>query len=105
MKAGDLKPCALCGKGMMHSGVPLFYRVTVEHMGVDLREIQRAAGMEQVMGNVALARVFHDPDVATRLGEPVASLVCQDCALNSRLPLAMLAEERDGGNSPNRTKA
>ena len=39
MKAEDFKPCALCGKGMMHTGVPLFYRVTVEHLGIKMREV------------------------------------------------------------------
>jgi hypothetical protein len=91
VKAADFKPCALCGKGMMHAGVPLFYRVTVEHMGIDVRECERASGMEQFLGNVALARVFHDPDVAQCVGEPVTTLVCQSCALTPSL-LARLAE-------------
>ena len=92
MKAGEFKPCALCGKGMMHSGVPLFYRVTVEHMGVLVREVERSAGMEQFMGNVAIARVFHDPDVGERIGDPSTRLVCQPCALEPHL-LARLMED------------
>lgn len=93
MKAGELEKCCLCGKGMMHSGVPLFYRVTVEHMGVKVREVQRAHGMEEFMGgNVALARVFHDPDIAERIGEPTQKLVCQTCALEPHL-LAQIGDE------------
>lgn len=91
MKAAELKKCAFCGKGMMHAGVPLFYRITVENMGINVREFQRTAGMEQFMGNVALARVFHDPDIAERLGEPVTAMVCQDCAIEPH-PLALLAD-------------
>jgi hypothetical protein len=76
MTAGDFKPCALCGRGVMHAGVPIFYRVRIESMGINLQEVQRTAGMEQFMGgHVALARVFHDPDIATpiALGNPFAA--------------------------------
>lgn len=100
MKAGEFKPCALCGKGMLHAGVPLFYRVTVEHMGVKVREVERSAGMEQFLGNVALARVFHDPEVAERIGAPVKTLVCQSCALEPHL-LARL-NESDENNAVDR---
>ncbi len=92
MRAGDFKPCALCGKGVMHSGIPLFYRLHIESMGVDMRAAQRAHGMEQYMGgHVALARVFEDPDIATRIGESKTVLVCQDCAIKPHL-VAQLGE-------------
>ena len=97
MKAEDFKPCALCGKGMMHTGVPLFYRVTVEHLGIKMREVERAAGMEQFMGHVALARVFHDPEIAEAIGKPVTVLVCQSCAMEPHL-LARLAEVESGAD-------
>lgn len=94
MKAEELKPCAFCGKGMMHSGVPLFYRLTVEHMGIDVREVQRASGMEQFMGNnVALARVFHDPEIAKRVGDQHTALVCQSCALEPHMLAGLIQDE------------
>ena len=33
MKAGDFTKCRLCGKGVAHTNVPLFYRVKIERMG------------------------------------------------------------------------
>lgn len=81
MKTGELQPCALCGQGVMHTGVPLFWRVAFRRMGVDLGAVRRAAGMELVMGgHVALARVFADPDIANPVAEEHAILVCEECA-------------------------
>ncbi len=94
MKAGDFKPCACCGKGVMHTGVPVFWRVRIERMGIDARAVQQTHGMEQFMGgHVALARVFQDPDIATPIvDEPTTLLICEDCALKP-LMLAVLAED------------
>ncbi len=81
MKAGDFKPCAFCGKGVMHTGIPLFYRVKIERLGIKGGEVQRAAGMEQFMGgNVALARVFHDPDLTQVVMDEITVLVCETCS-------------------------
>jgi hypothetical protein len=92
MKAGDFKPCALCGKGVMHAGVPIFYRVQIESMGINLQEVQRTAGMEQFMGGyVAIARVLHDPDIATPIVPAVTALVCQSCSTKPHI-VARLAE-------------
>jgi len=95
MKAGEIKPCAFCGKGVMHTGLPLFYSVRVQRMGIDMREVDRAAGMEQFMGgHVALARIFHDPEIANPFGEAVNSLVCEACAMKPNL-FARLNERPD----------
>lgn len=93
MKASDFKPCAICGKGVMHSGMPLFYRVKVETMGVDSQAVRQVHGLETMLGSVALARVMGpDPDIAKPVIEdqPTA-LVCQPCALEAR-PLLLLME-------------
>lgn len=97
MKAADFKPCAICGKGVMHAGVPLFYRVKIESMGVDVNAVRRHAGLEQVFGGgqpgAVLAHIMGPND---DLAKPIienepAVLVCQPCALESR-PLLLLAE-------------
>lgn len=102
MKAADLKPCAICGKGVMHAGTPIFYRVKVESMGIDVNAVRRADAMERYFGGsaanqagVAVARVFEDPEIAKPIIEdqPVV-LVCQPCALEPR-PLLLLME-REG---------
>jgi hypothetical protein len=92
MRAGDFAPCALCGKGVMHTGVPLFYRVRIETMGVNARAVQSAHAMELYMGgHVALARVFEDPDIATPVVPEATALVCQTCGTQPHL-LAQLSE-------------
>ena len=91
MKAGDFKPCALCGRGVMHAGIPLFYRGRSESMGIDANAVRQTAGLEMMFGNVALARVMGpDPDIAKPLGDEVIALVCQPCALQPNL-IAQLA--------------
>jgi hypothetical protein len=82
MKAGEITKCAVCGQGVMHDGLPLFWRVTCERMGVDLAAVKREVGMELLMGgNVALARLLGPgEDIAAPLGEPRTVLVCEACA-------------------------
>jgi hypothetical protein len=97
MKAEDLKPCALCGKGMMHAGVPLFYQVTVQTMGVDARAVQQQHGLETFFGGgrggVAMSRVFSpDPDVAKAIGDPHRTLVCQSCSVEPHMLMRLASE-------------
>lgn len=82
MKHPDFKPCALCGEGMMHTGIPLFYVVTVQRMKVDLNEVKRAHSYEQFLGNPALA--YHmgpQRDLATPFSESVKLFICEACAI------------------------
>ena len=96
MKAEDFKTSALCGKGVMHNGVPLFYRCRITPMGIDARAVQQTHGLEQMFGGVGggarLARVMGpDPDIAKPITEEQTALVCQDCSMQPHL-FAMLAE-------------
>jgi hypothetical protein len=50
--------------------------------------------MEQFMGgHVALARVFHDPDIATPIAPAVTALVCQECSVQPHI-VARLSESQ-----------
>jgi hypothetical protein len=81
MKAEDLRPCALCGQGVMHAGVPIFWRVSFRRMGVDIGAVRRSAGLEMVLGSVALARVMGpDEAIASPLADEHTILVCEQCA-------------------------
>lgn len=81
MKSDELRPCALCGHGVGHTGLPLFWRVTTERFGIERHAVNQAAGMEQIFGGaVALARVCSDPDIAAPIGEQRTLLVCEACA-------------------------
>lgn len=89
MRAGDLERCGGCGKGLMHTGMPLFWRVRIERMGIDRNALQRVHGMEQYFGGtagaaVAIARVFEDPELANPLGDGHTILLCEDCAIESQ---------------------
>lgn len=82
MKAGDLENCVLCGQGMMHAGMPLFWRITLQRMGVDMAAVQREAGLEMMMGgHVALARIMGpNEDIAAPIGAERTVLVCERCS-------------------------
>lgn len=91
MKAGEIQKCAACHKGVMHTRLPLFYTATIQRHGVNTAEVQRAAGMEQFMGgHVALARVFHDPDITEPITEPVQLFLCEHCADTPQVLAALL---------------
>lgn len=87
MKAKELRPCGICGNGLMHTGVPLFYRVTIEVMGIDLQAVRERRGLEMLFGDkpgsAALAEVFAPTgEVANRVHDPDSMLICQQCAAN-----------------------
>lgn len=82
MKARDLQNCRLCGRGIAHAGHISFWTVSLQRMGLDKKGINRVAGMEQFFGGeVAIARVFCDDDIAQPLGDPGKVFVCETCAL------------------------
>jgi len=83
MKHKDLRPCANCGKGVMHAGNPIFYRVKVETFGVDCNAVQRQAGLEMMLGGHAgLANVMGpDDDMASLVCENIR-IFCSSCMLD-----------------------
>lgn len=92
MNRADFKPCAICHKGMMHTGLPLFYRVTIERMGIDLRAVRQQHGLEQLTGSVGLADVFSpNSALASPLPDPSVVLICEECAMKETM-IAVLAE-------------
>lgn len=94
MKHKDFSPCASCGKGVMHTGVPLFYRITIEHMGIDARAVQRQAGLEQFFaGNAMLANIMGpDDDLGLPIGDAVRGLLCATCGNSPETCFALIAE-------------
>lgn len=97
MKRRDFTPCLRCGKGVMHAGAPVFYRVRIEQFVIDPAAVNRTAGLEMMLGgNVAIAMAMGpDEDLAKRLSE-TTGLLCLDCAMD--VPFAVLVEAgRDDG--------
>lgn len=82
MKEKDLRPCDICRKPLGHSGVPLFYRVRIEIMGLDLGAIRRQIGLGMMIGNAAIARVMGpDEDMAKPVVPAEDLILCRECAL------------------------
>ncbi len=94
LKHRDLKPCIFCGKGMMHSGSIAFYKVKIERCIVNVGAVQRAAGLEQMMGGHALLANIMGPneDLAKIMPEGTDVLVCDDCAVMRNSCVAAIVE-------------
>ena len=86
--------CANCGKGIMHTGLPLFWVVKVERYGVDGKAIQRQNGLEQMMGgHVALAQVFSPDETMARQIIDKKFSFCEECMTEKNLFLLGLIQE------------
>lgn len=97
MKHKDFKPCHLCGKGVMHAGHPLFLRISVDRLGIDAKAVQRAHGLELMMGgNALLANVMGpDEDLAKVIDGKHDMLICIRCASEPLPPYFWLGESDD----------
>ncbi len=86
--------CSLCGNKILAGGVPLFWRVTVERFGVDIRAVERQQGRAMMFnGNATLAYVMGpDEDMAKSMMKPVALTVCESCAFAPDRHLAELTQ-------------
>lgn len=90
MKRSEIKPCAGCGGGLLAKGAITFYRVTVATQVADLGAIQRAHGLEQLVGSPMVAAALGpDEDLSTEAGR-AELLLCLECA--QRLPVLAAAE-------------
>ena len=94
MKQTDFKPCGHCHKGIMHTGVPLFYRVTIERMGLDLQAVHRQHGLEMVMnGHAKIANIMGaNEDMGLPIGPASIGLLCEQCANDYEHTFAEISE-------------
>lgn len=95
MKESELRQhsaCSVCGMEILHAGLPLFWRVTVERFGIDMQAAKRQTGLGMMLGSHALAAVMGpDEDIAVPLMEPKVLTFCEPCALRP-LPIALALE-------------
>lgn len=85
MKAQELRAhatCSLCREKIGASGLPLFYRVTIERFGVKLDAVRRQTGLEMMLdGHVGIAQAMGpDEDMAVPLMEKLVLVVCEACS-------------------------
>lgn len=87
MKLSDLHAaakCAACNKPVWHYGVPLFWRLRAERLGIDARAIERETALGTFMHSPALAKVMGtDQDVTLPMMEPKTISLCEPCVLNT----------------------
>jgi len=86
--------CALCRRKIGQTKMPLFYLVTIERHGLDMRALSRQQGLGMMLGGhggIAMA-MGPDEDMTVVLQEPIRIMVCEDCSTKSTM-VAQLAEE------------
>ena len=92
MKERELRnhvTCSMCNRPVMASGLPLFWRVSVERFGIDARAVQRQQGLAMHLGSPALAAIMGpDEDLAMPVMDKVTLTVCDPCAMDSMGQLA-----------------
>lgn len=93
MKQSEIQKCVVCNKGVMHTGIPLFYKVTFSRMGIDAGAVQRQSGLEQMMGGAAALASIMGPneDIASPIDGEDTVLICEECSCKP-IVLAEIAE-------------
>lgn len=106
MKAGEFTKCLICNQGIAHDNQLTFYKLTIDYYCLKPSAIQRVSAMEQYFGgNVRIARVFSDEDVAEKVNpRPMKGLICMDCAIRSDRCIGMLVETINGREAANDNK-
>lgn len=81
MKQTEIKPCCRCGKGVMHTGLPLLWQLTIQRMQIDVGAVRRQHGLEMMLGSPLLA--FHmgpQENMVKPLLEAHTVWLCEACA-------------------------
>lgn len=74
--------CDLCGKGVMHTRLPFFYRLRIERFGIKMDAVQRQHGLELVTGHAAIAAVLGpNEEAAVPVMDVLEVTVCEACAM------------------------
>lgn len=93
---GDLLPCALCKKGMMHGRNIIFYELQIAQCVIDARNVKSMHGLELMMGGaIGIARALSPSNAVARRLPSERKLICQPCLLENTT-LAILMENSDG---------
>lgn len=95
MKESELRKyatCSACQKGIGHTGLPLFWRVTIERFGVNVHAARRQDGLAAHLGSPLLASIMGpDEEMTMPMMDAITLSLCETCALQSP-PIAALTE-------------
>lgn len=85
MKEAELREavtCAHCRRKIGQTGLPIFYRVSIERHGVDIHAVNRQAGLEQMLGGTAFLAHTMGPDenMTVVLMDRQTITICDECA-------------------------
>lgn len=99
MKEAELRNhthCNLCHRKIGASGIPMFWRLTVERFGIDLQAVRRQDGLGQFIGSSAIgAAMGPDEDMAKPMMDPVTLTVCETCGTGKMMHVVAAALEQD----------
>jgi hypothetical protein len=100
MKKDELRKatkCAVCQKPFGWTGIPSFWRISIERHHVNMNAIQRQDGLAMMLGSSKLASVMGtDEEMTKPLMDRVEVTICEMCAMSPVL-IPWLAELGNGG--------
>ena len=95
MKEEELRKFAVCGhchRKLGESRLPLFWVVTIERFGLDLKAMERQQGLGMMLGHGGLAQVMGpNEDLAIPMMDKVRVSICDPCSTENVM-LAALVE-------------
>lgn len=84
--------CGLCGRAILHTRLPIFWKIKISRFGVRVDKARRVDALAQVVGNQRIAEVLSpDTDMVEPLMDPVELAVCEPCSTAEHLPIAAIA--------------
>lgn len=96
MKEAELRAivkCAACRKPFGHTGLPIFWRVSIERHGVKADAVRRQDHLAGFIGSAAIAAVMGpDEDMTIPLMEPKTVTICEQC-VTATVCVAQLAHD------------
>jgi len=85
MKEDELRKhatCSKCGNKIGHTGIPLFWTVSINRHGIKLEALRRSAGLYMMLGSPELARAMGTNEEMTEPAMDTVNItLCEECAL------------------------
>ncbi len=97
MKYNELRAhdnCDMCGSLVGDHPLKLFWVVKIQRHMIDMDAVRRFSGLAQMFNSSAMAQVMGlDEEMTKPAMEEVTVTVCEDCAAQKSLPIAVVGLE------------